>query len=84
MDLFPKDQLVYLTPHCRTELDTWDNDAIYIIGAMVDKANQEPLSLAKAKEHGIKYAKLPLEKYIKWGSGSGKSLTLNQVHLRVT
>lgn len=37
LDLFPKEQLVYLTPHCREELRTYDHDAIYIIGGIVDK-----------------------------------------------
>uniref|UniRef100_A0A6P7GVL4 Uncharacterized protein LOC114341316 n=1 Tax=Diabrotica virgifera virgifera TaxID=50390 RepID=A0A6P7GVL4_DIAVI len=41
--------------------------------------NQEPLSLAKAKREGIRMAKLPLDRYLQWGAGSGKSLTLNQV-----
>ncbi|XP_018575042.1 mitochondrial ribonuclease P protein 1 homolog [Anoplophora glabripennis] len=79
LDLFPKDQLVYLTPHCRQEMTEFDFDAIYIIGAIVDKINIEPLSLAKAKKEGLKMAKLPLDRYLQWGAGSGKSLTLNQV-----
>lgn len=37
LDLFPKDQLIYLTPHCREEMTTYDKNAIYIIGAIVDK-----------------------------------------------
>lgn len=37
LDLFPKDQLVYLTPHCRDTMEKYDHDAIYIIGAIVDK-----------------------------------------------
>lgn len=37
LDLFPKNQLVYLTPHCREELHDYDHDTIYIIGAIVDK-----------------------------------------------
>lgn len=41
--------------------------------------NNEPLSLAKAKREGLRMAKLPLDRYLQWGSGSGKSLTLNQV-----
>lgn len=46
LDLFPKDQLVYLTPHCREVLDTYDHDAIYIVGGMVDKASiKEPNEL---------------------------------------
>lgn len=77
LDLFPKEKLVYLTPHCRDELKEYDHDAIYIIGAMVDKANSEPLSLAKAKSEGIKMACFPLDRYLDWHIGS-KSLTLNQ------
>lgn len=37
LDIFDPDQLVYLTPHCREELVTYDHNAIYIIGAIVDK-----------------------------------------------
>lgn len=40
--------------------------------------NNEPLSLAKAKKEGIRMLKFPLDKYLLWGAGSGKSLTLNQ------
>lgn len=79
LDLFPKENIVYLTPHCREEMREFDHDAIYIIGAMVDKANDEPLSLAKAKREGLKMAKLPLDRYLLWGSSGSKSLTLNQV-----
>ncbi|XP_018336883.1 mitochondrial ribonuclease P protein 1 homolog isoform X2 [Agrilus planipennis] len=79
LDLFPKDKLVYLTPHCREVLYEYDHDAIYIIGAIVDKTNPEPLSLAKAKKEGLKMAKLPLDRYLQWSSGSGKSLAINHV-----
>ncbi|KAJ3643057.1 hypothetical protein Zmor_025794 [Zophobas morio] len=79
LETFSKEQLVYLTPHCREELVEYDHDAIYIIGGIVDKVNTQPLSLAKAKREGLRMAKLPLDRYLQWGSGSGKSLTLNQV-----
>ncbi|XP_055850017.1 mitochondrial ribonuclease P protein 1 homolog [Episyrphus balteatus] len=78
-EIFPKKNLVYLTPHCRTDLTSYNHDDIYIIGAMVDKMNNEPLSLAKAKRLGLRMARLPLDKYLQWGTGSGKSLTLNQM-----
>uniref|UniRef100_W8CBV6 RNA (guanine-9-)-methyltransferase domain-containing protein 1 n=1 Tax=Ceratitis capitata TaxID=7213 RepID=W8CBV6_CERCA len=78
-ELFPKENLVYLTPHCRTDLEAYNPDSVYIIGAMVDTVNNEPLSLAKAKRLGIRMARLPLDRYLQWGSGSGKSLTLNQM-----
>lgn len=35
--------------------------------------------MAKAKKEGLKMAKFPLERYLHWGSHSGKNLTLNQV-----
>lgn len=79
LDLFPKERLVYLTPHCRYEMTSYDPDDIYIIGAMVDKRNTDPLSLAKAKRQKLRMAKLPLDRYLQWGSGSGKSLTINQM-----
>ncbi|XP_037048074.1 mitochondrial ribonuclease P protein 1 homolog isoform X2 [Bradysia coprophila] len=78
LDVFPKDKLVYLTPHCKTDLTDYDPDAVYIIGAMVDTSNHEPLSMMKAKTLGIKMAKLPLERYLDWGQGD-KTLTLDQM-----
>ncbi|ENN72101.1 hypothetical protein HUJ04_000271 [Dendroctonus ponderosae] len=38
LEVFPKGRLVYLTPHCREEMERFDHDAIYIIGGIVDKA----------------------------------------------
>lgn len=37
LDIFAKENLVYLTPHCRNELTEFDHDAVYIVGCMVDK-----------------------------------------------
>lgn len=37
LDLFPKDKLVYLTPDCNQVIDNFDAEAIYIVGALVDK-----------------------------------------------
>ncbi|XP_063822919.1 mitochondrial ribonuclease P protein 1 homolog isoform X2 [Ostrinia nubilalis] len=79
LDVFPKDKLVYLTPHCREELTEFDHDAIYIIGCMVDKVNNEPLSLAKAKKDGVKMAKLPLDRFMEWAPGSKKNLNVNHM-----
>ncbi|XP_054287155.1 mitochondrial ribonuclease P protein 1 homolog [Macrosteles quadrilineatus] len=78
LNLFQKEKLVYLTPHCRTELKEFNPDDIYIIGAIVDRVNQMPLTLAKAKSEGLRMAQLPLDRYLEWGLGN-KSLTVNQV-----
>ncbi|XP_075974215.1 tRNA methyltransferase roswell [Anticarsia gemmatalis] len=79
LDIFPKEKLVYLTPHCRDELSEFDHDAVYIIGCMVDKMNNEPLSLARAKRDGLKMAKLPLDRYLEWAPGSKKNLNINHM-----
>uniref|UniRef100_A0A182QPT4 RNA (guanine-9-)-methyltransferase domain-containing protein 1 n=1 Tax=Anopheles farauti TaxID=69004 RepID=A0A182QPT4_9DIPT len=76
-DLFPKERLVYLTPHCKNDLTEFNPDDIYIIGAMVDKSSQEPVSLGKAKKQGLRMARLPLDRYFQFKSG--KSLTLDQM-----
>ncbi|VVC35678.1 tRNA methyltransferase TRMD/TRM10-type domain,tRNA methyltransferase TRM10-type domain [Cinara cedri] len=78
LELYPREKLVYLTPHCNTELKQYNHDDVYIIGAMVDKMKVEPLSLAKAKRDKIRMAKLPLDSYLDWKQGT-KNLTINQM-----
>lgn len=79
LEKYPKEQLVYLTPHCREEMSVYDHNAVYIIGGIVDRSSGEPLTLAKAKREGIHMQKLPLDRYLSWGQSARKSLTLNQV-----
>lgn len=76
-DVFPQEKLVFLTPHCHDELTEYDPEAIYIIGAIV--GCHEPLSMAKAKGLNIKMARLPLDRYLHWGPGARKDLTVDQV-----
>lgn len=76
-DVFPRDKLVYLTPHCDNELDEYDPDDIYIIGGLVDKHHCFPVSLEKATEHGLRMAKLPLDRFFHFKGD--KTLTLDQV-----
>ncbi|KFD54827.1 hypothetical protein M513_04261 [Trichuris suis] len=77
-DMFPRERLVYLSPDSRRMLDAVESDKIYVIGAMVDRPNRLNWTLGKAKQLNITTAKLPLDKYVRWHSGT-KSLTLNQV-----
>ncbi|XP_063990012.1 mitochondrial ribonuclease P protein 1 homolog [Diachasmimorpha longicaudata] len=79
LEVFDKNQLVYLTPDSHVELREIDPDAIYIIGALVDKLSGRPLSMAKAKREGLKMAKLPIDRYLHFGGGGNKCLTLNQM-----
>ncbi|KAG4073457.1 hypothetical protein HA402_000681 [Bradysia odoriphaga] len=78
LDLFPKEQLVYLTPHCDNDLTEFDPNKIYIVGAMVNKSNSEPLSLGKAKKLNLKTARIPLDRYLH-GTRYYKYLTLDRM-----
>lgn len=37
LDVFPKEKLIYLTPHCNEIMEHYEPDAIYILGGIVDK-----------------------------------------------
>ncbi|XP_069613794.1 tRNA methyltransferase 10 homolog C [Ranitomeya imitator] len=78
VDLFPNDQLVYLTADSPNVLKTFQNDKIYIIGAFVDKSQKTGVSLGNAKRLQLATARLPLDKFLKWNCG-GKNLTLNNM-----
>lgn len=75
---FPKENLVYLTPHCNEVLEEYNPKDVYIIGSYVDKSFSEPISMAKAKQAGIRMARFPIEQYLRWGT-SNRSLSIDQV-----
>lgn len=80
VDLFPHDNLVYLSPHAEEELIEYDHEAVYIIGAFVDQPHhvQHRHSFVNASKHGIRSQRLPLESTLDWGTGN-KCLCLNHV-----
>ncbi|XP_054167554.1 mitochondrial ribonuclease P protein 1 homolog [Oppia nitens] len=77
-DIFPKERLVYLSPHSDSVLREVSDDDIYIIGGIIDKSYIEPISQIKAREDGIRSAKLPLTETVKWQKGT-LNLCINQV-----
>lgn len=78
VDLFPREQLVYLTADSRNILRTFDHSKVYIIGALVDQSPMSGLSLANAKRLKLATARLPLDEFLDWGQGN-KNLTLDQM-----
>lgn len=78
LDAFPKERLVYLTPHAQHSINKFSHDDIYIMAGFVDKTVRTPVSLAKAKREGLRMARLPIDEHIIWGAYS-KVLTLNQI-----
>ncbi|XP_062830892.1 tRNA methyltransferase 10 homolog C [Anolis carolinensis] len=78
VEVFPQDQLVYLTADSPNVMQRFEHDKIYIIGSLVDKSIQTGVSLARAKRLNLATARLPLDKYLQWEEGA-KNLTLNQM-----
>jgi len=79
LDLYPKQDLIYLSPDAHNTLSHFDANKIYILGGIVDKYGEEPLTLTKAKKEGIACYKLPLDRYTPGGRVGSTALTLDIV-----
>jgi len=80
LDLFPREKLIYLSPDSNVEMTEFDHDAVYIIGGIIDLSEKKPLTFGKAKRENIRHQRFPIDRYVKFGGGSGKTLTLDQVY----
>lgn len=77
-DLFPREHLVYLSPHASKSLKKYDHDDIYILGGYNDRSSHVQASHIKAETEGIRCYRLPLDENVLWKQGN-KNLCLNQV-----
>lgn len=57
--LFPKERLLVLTPDSRNTFQ-YNADDIYVVGGIVDRGHSTPKMLGKAKQLGLRTARLPL------------------------
>uniref|UniRef100_A0A3B5AKE7 tRNA methyltransferase 10 homolog C n=1 Tax=Stegastes partitus TaxID=144197 RepID=A0A3B5AKE7_9TELE len=78
VNVFPREQLVYLTADSPNVLRTFDHTKVYIVGALVDRTIQSGVSLANAKRLKLATARLPLDEFLQWAKGA-KNLTLDQM-----
>ncbi|XP_071491418.1 tRNA methyltransferase 10 homolog C-like [Diadema antillarum] len=79
LEVFPKDQLIYMSADSPNVLQSFDSDKVHVIGALVDRnIIYTGQSLARAKRHGIEHARLPLDRHLQWATGA-KNLTLDQM-----
>eukprot|EP01031_Cornospumella_fuschlensis_P039847 gene39847-48521_t len=62
--IFPKDKLVYLSPDATEVLETIESDKVYVIGGIVDRSVKKNLTLDKAKLHGLRVARFPVQEYV--------------------
>lgn len=64
MDLFRKEELIYLTSDSENVITTLDESKVYIIGALVDHNSQKGLTLKIAEEQNIGHGRLPIDEFI--------------------
>ncbi|XP_063751774.1 tRNA methyltransferase 10 homolog B isoform X2 [Eleginops maclovinus] len=63
LDLFPPENVVYLTPDAEEALKTVDADKVYVLGGLVDESIQK-LSFSRARELSVPTARLPIDEYM--------------------
>lgn len=77
-EIFPTERLVYLTPDSEEYLQEFNPNDIYVIGSISNMLDSNGKILAEAKKKGIRTARLPLEKFLKWKQ-TGKALTPTEI-----
>ncbi|XP_033647902.1 tRNA methyltransferase 10 homolog C-like [Asterias rubens] len=78
-DVFPVEDIVYLTSDSPNILRAYDPNKVYVLGGLVDSHKVlKGVSFAKVKRLNLNHARLPLDLFLKWGTG-GKNLTLDQM-----
>ncbi|KAF8914301.1 guanine-1-methyltransferase-domain-containing protein [Gymnopilus junonius] len=73
-----QDKVIYLTADTEDELTELKPDEVYIIGGICDHNRYKNLCLNKAKESGVRTARLPIGRYLA-SLPTRKVLTVNQV-----
>ncbi|KAJ8382217.1 hypothetical protein SKAU_G00029950 [Synaphobranchus kaupii] len=83
INLFPHENLIYLTPDAEQALKAVDTENVYVLGGLVDESIQKKISYLKAKASGIRTARLPIDEYMVKRSNPknfhSKILAINQV-----
>ncbi|XP_071379627.1 tRNA methyltransferase 10 homolog B [Centroberyx affinis] len=64
LDLFPPENVIYLTPDAEEALETVDADKVYILGGLVDESIQKKISYLRASELSVHTARLPIDEHM--------------------
>lgn len=76
-ELFPKEDLVYLSSDSENVIENLDETKVYVIGGLVDHNNHKGICHNLANEKGISHGRLPIDEYIEMKTR--KVLTIDHV-----
>ena len=77
--LFPPNDIIYLTPDSPNALNTLDKSKVYVLGGLVDGSLQVGRTLSKAQELKLETARLPIDLYMERTLPTHCCLAINQV-----
>ncbi|KAI6214123.1 TRNA methyltransferase 10-like protein A [Aphelenchoides besseyi] len=77
LELWPPEQLIYLTADSNNIIDKLDPHKVYVIGGLLDRNQYPGLSKRKAEIMKTGHARLPIDEHVKLHTR--KVLTINQV-----
>ncbi|XP_033219135.1 tRNA methyltransferase 10 homolog A [Belonocnema kinseyi] len=64
LNIYDKKRIIYLTSESDNVIETLDQEAVYVIGGLVDHNAQKGLCHRLATSKNIKHARLPIDKYL--------------------
>jgi len=65
LDCYDRSRIVYLSPNAPNYMDKFDPDDVYVVGCIVDKCAEKPLTFARAKEEKIRCVRFPFDHYVR-------------------
>lgn len=63
-ELFPAENLIYLSPDSNNELEAYNAEDIFVVGAFMDSGPNRKVSVAKAEQMGLRHARLPFDRNV--------------------
>lgn len=75
-EIYPVDNIVYLSPDATEYLEEVDASKVYVIGGLVDETVSKKVTFNKCEELKIKTYALPIEKYMRRLPGNTNQVSL--------
>jgi len=65
LQCYDQSRIVYLSPNAPNYMTKFDPDDVYVIGCIVDKRAEKPLTFARAKEEKIRCVRFPFDQHVR-------------------